>query len=270
MTPRITLGREHSLGVAWRRLACLIASLTLVGDASASTGACEEISVPDAKYTVCRFDARSDRIELFYSDSNGLPFRTFAALSAKLSVQGQALAFAMNAGMYHEDRSPVGLFIGDGVTRTPANTGAAAGNFYLKPNGVFFISKDRTGVMETAAFLRSGITPRYATQSGPLLVLNGMIHEKFKPESISRNIRNGVGVDDDGHSVVFAISNAPVTFHSFAVLFRDRLGVKNALYLDGAISRLYAPELNRNDLGADMGPIVGVTVDAESHTGARP
>ena len=38
----------------------------------------------------------------------------------------------------------------------------------------------------------------------------------------------------------------------------DVLGTPNALYLDGSVSRLYAPALGRHDIGFPMGPILGV------------
>jgi uncharacterized protein YigE (DUF2233 family) len=50
-----------------------------------------------------------------------------------------------------------------------------------------------------------------------------------------------------------------VTFHQFGRAFRDVLKTPNALYLDGNISRLYAADLNRNDFGRTMGPIVAVS-----------
>jgi uncharacterized protein YigE (DUF2233 family) len=62
--------------------------------------------------------------------------------------------------------------------------------------------------------------------------------------------------------VVFVISESPVTFYEFASFFRDSLHCREALYLDGTISSLYAPKLNREDRGPDMGPIFGVVTSA--------
>ena len=62
----------------------------------------------------------------------------------------------------------------------------------------------------------------------------------------------------DGARAVFAISRNTVTFHEFGSLFRDVLNMPQALYFDGNISRLYAPDIGRNDPGFRMGPIVGV------------
>jgi uncharacterized protein YigE (DUF2233 family) len=60
----------------------------------------------------------------------------------------------------------------------------------------------------------------------------------------------------------FAISERPVTFHQFARLFRDRLKTPDALYLDGNVSRLYAPDLGRDDAGFAMGPMLGLVRDS--------
>jgi uncharacterized protein YigE (DUF2233 family) len=49
-----------------------------------------------------------------------------------------------------------------------------------------------------------------------------------------------------------------VTFHEFALLFKDDLKCPDALYLDGSISAVYAPSLGRHDRWRPMGPIVGM------------
>ena len=60
------------------------------------------------------------------------------------------------------------------------------------------------------------------------------------------------------------MSRRPVTFSEFARLFRDGLGLPDALYFDGNVSRLHAPALGRSDFGPPMGPIVGLlAADAE-------
>jgi uncharacterized protein YigE (DUF2233 family) len=37
--------------------------------------------------------------------------------------------------------------------------------------------------------------------------------------------------------------------------------MNNALYFDGKISRLFAPELGRSDIGFPIGPMVGLVAD---------
>ena len=128
----------------------------------------------------------------------------------------------------------------------------------MLPNGVFCIAEDRFAILESRAYAADPPGCRYATQSGPMLVIDGALHPRFLPDSDSLNLRNGVGVSADGQRAVFVISDEPVTFHRFARFFRDALGLPQALFLDGSISRLYAPELGRSDWGMPMGPVVGL------------
>jgi uncharacterized protein YigE (DUF2233 family) len=123
---------------------------------------------------------------------------------------------------------------------------------------VFYVGDSAAGVAETTRFLASGPKARYATQSGPMLVIDGRIHPKILPTGTSAKIRNGVGVRD-GAQVVFAISDQPVTFYAFARLFRDALNCPNALFLDGSVSSLFAPNLKRADTLFPIGPIIGVS-----------
>ena len=125
----------------------------------------------------------------------------------------------------------------------------------MKPNGVFYVAGSKAGVVTTDAYLKAPPKADFATQSGPMLVIDGAIHPAFKAESESEKIRNGVGVDPKG-IVHFVVSDDAVTFHEFARYFRDHLGDPNALFLDGSISSLYAPELDRADSWFPMGPIV--------------
>ena len=147
----------------------------------------------------------------------------------------------MNAGMYHADYQPVGLYLSDGVRRANLVTGASNDNFGMLPNGVFCTGGARPHqVVESRAFAKAQPECRLATQSGPMLVIDGALHPRFLIDSDSRHIRNGVGVSADGGTAWFAISDRAVTFHEFGRLFRDGLGARDALYFDGSISRLYA------------------------------
>jgi len=223
----------------------------------AAQAACAPKSFDGAKFTVCAFDPRHDDIRLFLSGVDDKPYGSLAALAASLKTKGQSLAFAMNAGMFKEDLSPVGLYVENRKKLHDADIRDGATNFHMKPNGVFWIGDGVAGVAETSRFLAAPPGARYATQSGPMLVIDGKIHPKIKPSGTSAKIRNGVGACDGG-AVMFAIADEPVTFDAFARLFRDGLSCKNALFLDGSVSSLYAPELDRDDELAPIGPIVGV------------
>lgn len=226
--------------------------------AQAADGApCRAVNYRGHGYVACAFAPGEDDIRLFHADAAGAPYRHFSRLKEALARRGETLVFAMNAGMYDEDNAPIGLYVENGVEKKRANTNDGPGNFHLKPNGVFFIAKGAAGVVETGAYLETARDVLYATQSGPMLVIDGALHPRFLEESDSLKRRNGVGVRRDGR-VVFAIADDPVTFHEFATFFRDEMQTPNALFLDGSISRLYAPAMQRDDAGAAMGPIVGV------------
>lgn len=209
------------------------------------------------RYTVCTFDPARDAIRLYGARTLGEGGATYDRLATHLLRNGQHMSFAINGGMYHPDHGPVGLLVENGRQTGALNRGDAFGNFFMKPNGVFWVGKDEAGVMETEAYAKAGLSPLAATQSGPMLVIDGIIHPRFLPDATSLQIRNGVGILPDGR-VAFAISDGPVRFHDFATLFRDLLHCENALFLDGSISSLHAPEIQRHDRDAVMGTIIAV------------
>lgn len=218
---------------------------------------CADVVFESVSYTTCEV-ALGEDLRLFHAGPDG-PYGSFSAINAALEPRGLTLAFAMNAGMFHRDLAPVGLYVEDGAAISGLITSDGPGNFGLLPNGVFCVGTTFS-VLESLTYLTAKPVCRYASQSGPMLVIDGDLHPKFLRNSDSINLRNGVGVSDDGLRAVFAISNAEVNFHTFARFFRDHLRLRNALYFDGSISRLYAPQLDRHDGGFPMGPIVGVVV----------
>jgi len=224
----------------------------------AAKAACRDMVFETRGYTVCEVKAGED-VRLFHTAADGTPYASFERVNAALAATGQRLDFAMNAGMYHPDRSPVGLLIENGIARAALVTRKGPGNFGLLPNGVFCVT-DRFAVIESRAFKAAAPACRHATQSGPLLVAGGKLHPRLRPDSGSRHIRNGVGVSADGQRAVFAITRTAVNLAQFARLFRDGLGLPDALYFDGNVSRLYAPGIGRNDPGLPMGPVIGTVV----------
>lgn len=216
---------------------------------------CEDVAHLGQSYTVCEVDPATDDLQLFLRDDAGDILGSFDAIE---SHEGRALLFAMNAGMYHEDRAPVGYYVEDSIEQMRVIPNAGPGNFGMLPNGIFCIDDGYVRIVETGDFLNDTPQCRYATQSGPMLVLGDALHPRLIPGGTSKHYRNGVGASLTGDRAYFAISNEPVNFHDFATLFRDTLGLPNALYFDGKVSRLYAPGLGRDDYGWQMGPIVGV------------
>lgn len=235
----------------------LLALALLLAPVAVQAADCRDTTFEGASYTLCEVAAGED-LRLFQSGPDGA-YGSFKNVDAALAAEGKALGFAMNAGMYHRDLAPVGLYVENGVEISKLVTRAGPGNFGLLPNGVFCIGATFR-VIESRTFRKERPDCRYATQSGPMLVIGGKLHPKLLPDSDSLYVRNGVGVSEDGTRAVFAISNEAVNFHSFARLFRDALGLPDALYFDGNISRLYAPTLGRHDGGFPMGPMVGTVV----------
>jgi uncharacterized protein YigE (DUF2233 family) len=245
---------------------CAVTLVFLAVPAAAQAEPCHSQSFLGASYIVCSFVVSKEDLRMFWRGEDGKPYRTFAALATNLEAKGKSLRFAMNGGMYREDLRPVGLYIENGLELTPANNATVTGapsqipNFYKKPNGVFYIGDGIAGVLETGQFLAHRPKANFATQSGPMLLIDGAIHPAFIVNSIDRKPRNGVGVSSPT-SVHFVITKGWVSFYEFARFFRDGLGCKNALFLDGGVAPgLYAPELGRNDPPAHggYGPIIGV------------
>jgi uncharacterized protein YigE (DUF2233 family) len=238
----------------------LLALLLALWPTLATAENCKPLKYNGNRYAICTVDLRQDHLRMWLNTPQNRPYRQFDTLDQALRAQGQRLTFAMNAGMYHKNRAPVGLYVEKGKTLASLITSDGPGNFGLLPNGVLCLQPRRADIIETRAFKRLAPTCTFATQSGPMLVIEGKLHPKFKPGSRSKYRRNGVGILQNGRVAVFALSENRVNLHDFASLFRDHLKTQNALYLDGAISRLYHPATGRHDLGFDMGPIIG-TVD---------
>lgn len=195
------------------------------------------------KYDIYRLDPGEEQgLRFYWKRPDGSPYASLQALRQELAARGEQLTFAVNGGIYSRDLAPLGLYVEEGKTLVPLNRGRGGGNFFLKPNGVFYVTPQGAGVVQTEDYRPAGPVGN-AVQSGPMLVIEGALHSRFIPGYESRYARNGVGVDRAGR-VVFAISDGETNFHDFGTLFRDRLDCPNALYLDGQISQMYLPPLN--------------------------
>ena len=202
-------------------------------------------------------DAKSQDLQFYWKKNNGENFKSIQNLKSFVESKQLKLLFAMNGGMYKKDNSPQGLFIENKKTLSFIDTSDGEGNFYLKPNGVFYISSDNIAfVCKTADFIDNGKI-KFATQSGPMLLNDGQIHTAFKNGSKNLNIRNGVGILPN-NKIVFAMSKIEISFYDFAKYFQS-LGCKNALYLDGFVSRTYLPEKKWIQTDGNFGVIIAVT-----------
>lgn len=250
-----------------------VVALLLVNLAAlpAQAAECRTETYRNNSYSLCEVDLTTETLALFLYNDDGLPYGHFGNVNLALDQQNKVLGFAMNAGMYHEDRAPVGHYVEDGKEVQRVINTAGPGNFGLLPNGVLCLREGRADVFETMLFLEEAPECKSATQSGPMLVIDGALHPKFLKDSTSRYIRNGVGTSADGTKATFVISDNIVTFHDFGSFFRDHLQMPNALYFDGNVSRLRAPDIGRDDVGfSDLGPIIGVVQDAAAPEEADP
>ena len=219
---------------------------------------CDSVSFEGDDFTVCTADPSQARIAMFDADPDGVPYRSFSSLEIALASRAKSLLFAVNGGMFDESGLPIGYYVEDGKRMQTLNRAAGPGNFHLLPNGVFFGSNGTWRILTTDGFAEQVKTrPDFATQSGPMLLIDGQLHPKIAPNGQSHHIRNAVGIDAKGRAV-FVISNSAVSFGRLARLYRDRLDCRNALYLDGSVSSLWFPEGDRMDQRAPLGPIIAV------------
>lgn len=218
--------------------------------------ACARLEFRGQEFDMVAFDLKDYDVRMFWKDSDGSLYGSLGNLKAQLNKDGKKLIFATNGGMYLPDQSPQGLYVEKGkVMKSLDTVQKGYGNFYMAPNGVFSIGKKTFGISTTKDFeLKDEV---YATQSGPMLLVDGKIHPAFREGSRNKYIRSGAGLVND-RLAVFAISRAPCNFYDFASLFKEFFGCNDALYLDGAISKAYVPCIERYDGGGNFGVIIGV------------
>lgn len=206
-------------------------------------------------YVSHRVDPKTATLKMVWQDETGLPLKTFKKVKELANKQDQKLLFAMNGGMFTKEYAPQGLYIENSTQLTPlVEDTSGYGNFYMQPNGVFYLTDSKTAHVVTTKNFLADSSISYATQSGPMLVHDGILNSHFGINSTSLHYRNGVGILPDGE-VLFVISTVPVNFHSFASYFKSR-GCKNALYLDGYVSRIYLPEKGIQQMDGKFGVMI--------------
>lgn len=211
----------------------------------------------DDRFVSYIVNPKKQNLDFFWKNEKGEHFKNAENLISWLKSKNKKLLFSTNGGMYKKDNSPQGLYIENKIVKSEIDTSNGNGNFYLKPNGVFYLTTDKKPIIcKTEDFVNNGKI-KYATQSGPMLVIDSEIHTAFKKNSTNLNIRNGVGILPN-NQIIFVISKKEINFYDFAEYFK-KLGCKNALYLDGFVSRTYLPEKNWEQIDGNFGVIIGVT-----------
>ncbi len=220
-------------------------------------GDCRILTHANVKHTVCSYSVAEIETRLFLTNPSGEPFARLSRLESALESESRQPLMLMNGGMYHADLLPVGLYVENSLEQKQISTKGGWGNFHLLPNGVFWGQDGKVGVSETKAFIDAKRQVDFATQSGPMLVIDGKLHPRFLKESDSLKIRNGVGVSKDGDTVHFVISHRPINFWNFGNLFLNELKTPNALFLDGTVSAIKTQSGSRGGW-RDLGPMIGV------------
>jgi uncharacterized protein YigE (DUF2233 family) len=226
--------------------------------AKAAPSDCSQTTFESARFTTCTAVPGKHRITMKVTGSDGVIYRGFPLLAKDIDTRN--VAFAMNGGMYDTSSRPIGYYVEDGKRLRQINKANAEGNFYLKPNGVFFGDADGNWrVMPSEEFAETVTKrPAFGTQSGPLLLIGGNLHPKIAENGASLKLRNAVCVDDVG-AAHFAISDEDVSFGQIARLMKQACGDANALFLDGTVSALWHPAGGRMDVRYPLGPLIVVT-----------
>lgn len=228
---------------------------------------CEPVVFESTALTLCTLAPSEHRIRTRLAlPQSDVPLRSLSELRQSLSSSQRArTVLAMNGGMFDDDGQPIGYYVEDGRRLMQLNRNEGPGNFHLLPNGIFFGLRDGGWqVLSADAFAQQvSERPYFATQSGPMLVIDGRLHPAITNDGTSRYIRNAVGIDAHGRAL-FAISEEPVSFGKLARFYRDVLGARNALFLDGSVSQLWDPANGRLDDGAALGPLIVAENRAEA------
>src|ERR1700712_4244296 len=115
----------------------LLAALLLIGGFAFTIS-----NSTDDNFVVYQVNPKKQDFKLYWKDDKGQTFKSLQNLKTWLEGRKQILLFAMNAGMYKVDNTPLGLYIENKKIVSPLNARTASGNFYWKPNGVLYIDTE--------------------------------------------------------------------------------------------------------------------------------
>ena len=116
----------------------------------------------------------SKNIHLFWKRQNEV-LGDLTAVKQLLEEKDLELVFATNGGMYKPSQAPQGLYVENGELLAPLDLSTGGyGNFYMQPNGVFFIDEYGRGkVIDSREYGFYEDHVLHATQSGPMLLKKG-------------------------------------------------------------------------------------------------
>jgi len=218
----------------------------------------KEVLLSNSSFDTYTVNTKKSELAFFFKTTGGDRFGSLGKLKKYLEKNSKELIFATNGGIYNANFDPLGLFVENGREVFPLNMKDGKGNFFMAPNGIFLITREQEAyIIKREDYSKFKDKVFLAIQSGPMLLIDGTINSNFTRVSDSKFIRSGVGIINSSE-IIFAISNEPVNFYIFALLFKDKLKCQNALFLDGAISKMYLPASKRYQLDGDFGVIIGI------------
>ncbi len=189
-------------------LRCLL-PLALLPLAAVASAACT-LTDPTLTLQSYRVDAQKERIAMYWQDRHGKAWGSLRSLLAGIDGDGR-VQMAMNGGIYDKAYAPLGLYIEDGKRLTPVNRSAGGGNFFIRPGGVFLVENGRAKIVPLPAYKPSPAI-RYAVQSGPMLIENGVINWRLKPPPVRASCATGlVSISRAGWCLCSAIARPTFT-----------------------------------------------------------
>ena len=90
---------------------------------------CQDFRFQELPFTACTAKLPKDDVRLFLNEKAGKIFGQFQKLDAFLKEQGLDIIFDTNGGIYHTDRSLVGMYIENFNEFSPLVTRHGSGNF---------------------------------------------------------------------------------------------------------------------------------------------
>jgi uncharacterized protein YigE (DUF2233 family) len=214
-----------------------------------------------------KLDLDSEEIMLHIPNVKKQEGNTISEVIEFMKSSNKTLLMATNAGMFTPNFEPEGYYK-DSTQTFPTDTGYVKDlNFYLQPNGVFFMDiNKKPHILTTQEFgvfcEKNAEQITIGTQSGPMLVYpvnnKSIINPQFRKGSPNKKIRSCVTLTQKGE-VIFCISDGQMNFFDFAEFSQIILQAEYALFLDGAISAMYTPGGSKKDLNSRYGPIISIS-----------
>jgi uncharacterized protein YigE (DUF2233 family) len=217
-----------------------------------------------ATYLVAEADMRRVKLRMLH---RGGAIDGYGAAEAALRARGERMLLATNGGLFHAGL-PIGLHYEDGARVRPLDLdtrpppGQGGGNYYSLPNAVLF--QDRAGrvaIRESPRMTGLIGSVRDGLQSGPALLLNGVVHPIARASNKGKlHDRRTAACTRDAETLVIVYARSRTTFPRLARFLHEELRCRDALFLDANVPGIYLPGRGVNIPPADFAGILTLTV----------